>query len=99
MTETGGVIKLAEEWRLRASHIVDWPNCYECEDTGVVVFQQKLGGTCALAKPSMNGPSLVVTARNFRMASRKLCCARWRSRRRRRSTATNAELRQPNGNA
>ncbi len=44
MTETGGVIKLAEEWKLRTSHIAVWPNCYECEDTGVVVLQQKPGG-------------------------------------------------------
>jgi hypothetical protein len=43
MSEAGGVIKLAEDWRLRISHITDWPSCYECEDTGVVVLQQKLG--------------------------------------------------------
>ncbi len=41
--ETGGVIRLAENWAIDAAHFQRWPQCFDCEDTGVLVLQQKLG--------------------------------------------------------
>ena len=40
--ETGGVIRLAENWAIDAAHFKRWPQCFDCEDTGVLVLQQKL---------------------------------------------------------
>jgi hypothetical protein len=40
--ETGELIRLAENWAIEAAHFQKWPQCFDCEDTGVLVLQQKL---------------------------------------------------------
>jgi hypothetical protein len=40
MRQTGGLILLAEQWRERTDGI-EWPKCFDCEDTGKIVPQSK----------------------------------------------------------